>query len=94
MPDPPVNLQNAGSSSTQVAITWQAPLFNGGAVIIDYIVSTDTGTVVQSGITTLGYFTTQVTKGSTYKYKVQARNAQGASQYSQIITILASGPPA
>ncbi len=62
------------TSSQQVVFTWVAPSSTGGAPILDYTIQWDQGTstYVQtaSGITALTFTKTEVTPGTTYKFKV------------------------
>jgi hypothetical protein len=65
--------------------------------VIDYRVWYDdasngnTFTVFASGIVDQNYIATGLTQGSTYQFKVQARNVYGySSLYSNIVSILAA----
>ena len=70
---------------------------NGGSIVIDYQVSYDVGTgdwiVLESNILARQYVSTLLTPGTIYQFKVQARNAYGLSNYSEILTILAAAEP-
>lgn len=44
----------------------------------------------EAGVTTTEWIATNLTPGSTYKFKVRARNAFGYSDYSEEIEILAA----
>ena len=77
---------------------WLAPVFDGGSAVIDYQVYSDLATgntfsVIASGITVLNYNATSLTEGSTYQFKVEARNAYGFSIFSNIVSILAAQVP-
>ncbi|MCS5585436.1 MAG: fibronectin type III domain-containing protein [Pseudomonadales bacterium] len=100
--DPPKALANdaANTSHTQVTFTWAAPASNGVSAVLDYKVFWDQGTnnfVELEGataLTTKNYTKTGVTEGTTYKFKVQARNTVGYSSESSTVSILAASVPA
>jgi hypothetical protein len=48
---------------------------------------------MESGIVGTSYLSLPVTPGTTYKFKVQARNSVGLSKYSAEISILAAQVP-
>lgn len=80
-PGAPTSL-TATPGNQQVALTWTAPVSTGGGGGIDhYIVeySGDSGitynTVVRSNSTVLSYTVTGLTNGTSYYFKVSARNA-------------------
>lgn len=99
MPDAPLALSNnpAVTTATKIGLVWSAGLSNGGKTIIDYRVSFDQGIgtyiVLQAGITVTSYTATTLTHGTTYKFKVQARNSVGYSAYSSEVSILAAQVP-
>lgn len=70
---------------------------SGGSPVIDYRVSydqaTDTYVELISGLTSEDYTATGLTRGLTYKFKVQARNEYGYSDYSTEAVILAAQRP-
>lgn len=72
---------------------------SGGEPLIDYRIeydqSTDTWIELQAGITSQSYTTVAtLTKGRTYKFRVQARNSVGFGAFSSEISILAAQTPA
>ena len=85
------------TSSSQVVFTWVVPTSTGGAPILDYTIQWDQGTstYVQaaSDITALTYTKTGVSAGTTYKFKVQARNAAGLGTESTEFSIIAATTP-
>jgi hypothetical protein len=98
-PDSPFNLANDStqSSGSTIGLVWNEGAENGGTAIIDYQVSydqglgTDTYSILASGITDVKYSVmVGVTSGSTYKFKVKARNSFGLSDYSASVSILAA----
>ena len=100
IPDAPVLLANAPliTRSNQIGITWSAGATNGGTPVIDYRINFDYGTDVFSidvaGITGTTYTKTGLTAGITYKFKVEAHNALGYSDYSSAVAILTAQEPA
>jgi subtilase family serine protease len=84
VPYAPQNLK-ATAGNAQVALTWSAPLSNGGSPITSYNVyrSTTSGGEGQKPLATLGnvlaYIDTTVTNGQTYYYQVTASNSVGES---------------
>ena len=88
---------DVNTSQTQVAFTWSAPASNGGSTVIDYTIMWDqgTGTYVQaaSGITTTSYTKTGLTSGTTYNFKVQARNVIGVGSLTSAFSIVTATVP-
>ena len=71
---------------------------DGGTSVIDYTVYYDQGTdsfvELESGVLTQYYLTTvSLTPGTTYKFKVTARNSVGSSLDSEVVEILAAKIP-
>jgi hypothetical protein len=100
VPDPPINVANDPSTTTdtQIKITWDEGLNNGGVPVIDYAVYYDqaTGNYIQldSAVLTKHYTTTvTLNPGVLYTFKVTARNTVGDSLFSQEIVILAAKEP-
>jgi hypothetical protein len=101
VPLPPINLENVDSitNGNQIGLQWVAGLANGGSPVIDYRISYDQAAgddvyvELISGLTTESYTAQGLTRGSTYKFKVQARNEYGYSDYSEMATILAAQRP-
>ena len=85
------------TSQTQVAFTWSAPASNGGSAVIDYIIIWDqgTGTYIQAaaGITTTSFTKTGLSAGTTYNFKVQARNVVGVGSLTSAFSIVAAVVP-
>jgi hypothetical protein len=75
-----------------VRLTWAAPLSNGGAAITDYVIqrSWDGGRTwwsLSDGVSTSRlYWATGLANGSTYRFRVAARNAAGYSPVSNVVT--------
>lgn len=74
---------DAVAANTQVALTWSAPVDDGGSQITDYriIVSPTTGvtgnTTRQVGSATTSYTFTGLTNGTAYTFAIAAITAQG-----------------
>jgi hypothetical protein len=75
-------------------LTWSPGIGVGGTPLIDYRLTFDQGNnnFVQlvSGLTSTAYTVTGLASGTTYQFKVQARNAFGYSSDSNIAIILAA----
>ena len=100
IPDAPVSLLNNAAVTTHLVIgfTWSSGASNGGSPVIDYRISYDQATStwipLATGITTLSFTTTNpLVEGTTYKFKVEARNVVGYSATSTEIAILAAKLP-
>lgn len=95
-PNPPTSLANVASitSKSQIGLTWIPATFTGGTPVIDYQLtfSKDTGaySVLVSNLLATSYTVTGMTSGSTYNFKVQARNSFGLSTFSNVVAILAA----
>ncbi|MFW9854477.1 MAG: fibronectin type III domain-containing protein, partial [Candidatus Thorarchaeota archaeon] len=89
-PTSPQNLQ-ASYSDSQVSLTWQAPLDNGGFSVTKYRVYRGTsasGPFTNVGnSTTLNYDDFSVTNGVAYWYNVTAINSEGEGPSSNQITV-------
>jgi len=94
VPDAPINLSNVATLTDfdTIGLTWQEGPENGGSAVIDYRVkfSTDAATFTNSetGITVLPYQANSLIVGTTYTFKVEARNEFGYSAESLPISIL------
>lgn len=100
IPKPPINLQSAGSTTSSVTFTWNPNSDNGGASVFDYAVYWDGGnanlplsqfTEAHDTTYNLTTFTeSDLTKGSYYRFAVQAQNDAGHSDFSSIIRLLSA----
>ena len=99
-PDAPVNLKTDKTVNTdsQLSISWQEGLSNGGDAVTQYTVYCDQGrnawvSVAQTG--RILYYVTDfaVVAGKTYKFKVTATNFVGTSDFSEVIAVLAATVP-
>jgi hypothetical protein len=90
VPDAPINVANVASVTTgnQIGLTWSAGLVTGGSPLIDYRILYDSGlgtnvdVELVSGLSATTYTVTGLTRGTTYKFKLQARNIYGYSANS------------
>lgn len=99
-PDKPINVANDASvtNAQQIGLTWQEGAANGGATVEDYRITYDQGgsTYIDlaTGVTSTSYTTTiTLTPGTTYKFKIEARNTYGYSDLSDEVSILAAQVP-
>jgi chitinase len=78
-------------------VTWQAPKKDGGSAILDYrVVSTPGSLTTTVNAPSLSATVTGLTNGTSYTFKVYARNAVGesaASSASNAVTPTGSAPP-
>ena len=100
VPYPPTSFvrNNLLTTKSQVAFSWSVPTSNGGSVVKDYSVEMDDNndgsfTLVASGITATSYVQTGLSAGTSYNFRVKARNAVGSSSYSDVFTIVAATVP-
>ena len=83
-PPAPTNLVANAISTSQISLTWNEALTNGGATQIGIERSTSSGgpfAVVATVANALSYMDTNLAAGTTYYYEVVARNAVGTSGY-------------
>lgn len=77
-------------------MTWNAGASNGGSVILDYRISiAELGGIfsVVDSTADSSYLITGLTPGTTYEFKVEARNQYDYSTYSDTLTLLAAYIP-
>ncbi len=98
VPNSPTNLANNAviTAASIIGLTWTAD-YNGGSAILDYKVYFDQGTNTWTpfafGIAQTSFTATGLTAGTTYKFKVQARNIVGYSDISAEISVIAAAYP-
>jgi hypothetical protein len=97
-PDAPVNLAEDTSlrSPTELGLTWNEGAANGGAAVTEYRISyAEQGGSFSFLISTANtnYLVTSLTSGTTYEFKVEAKNEYGYSQFSSTISLLAAYIP-
>lgn len=100
MPDAPINLLNdlLTTSDTTIRFTWAEGESNGGTPVIDYSLYYDQGLgsdfiLLADSLTLNEYQTTDITAGTSYKFKLTARNTVGQSLFSDTLTVLAAKDP-
>ena len=90
MPDAP-GLVTKIPRDTQVTFTWSAPAFTGGSAVLDYKVKWDQGkntfADLKTGITETNFTKTGLKAGTTYVFRVLARNEVGYSADSADIFV-------
>ena len=89
VPSAPTNL-TVTYTATDLTLTWEAPASDGGANIVGYTVERRRGSgswVEQTTAATgLSYTQTRPSVGSTWQYRVAARNAEGTGTWSNVAT--------
>lgn len=99
LPDRPINLADNAvvTHKTQIALTWEDGLEDGGSEVIDYriwyAVLPGDYQVLVTGVTDKSYIATALVTGTTYSFKVQSRNYVFYSDYSDVVSILAAQRP-
>jgi hypothetical protein len=103
IPDPPVSLteDELQRSATNLAITWDIITTvgipeQGYSAVVDYRVSIaeQYGEYTVLGTTTdQSFLATDLSSGTFYEFKVEARNMYGYSEYSDMITLLSAYIP-
>jgi hypothetical protein len=98
IPDAPIDLaeNTALRSATELGLTWNEGASNGGSVVTEYRISyAEQGgsfSVLASTANT-NYLVTSLTSGTTYEFKVEARNEFGYSSFSSTLSLLAAYIP-
>lgn len=98
-PDAPVLLAEVIPSRTPTTITinWQEGAANGGYAVDGYRLWYDNALtdfiILEPNLNVLTYRAEDLTTGSTYKFKVQAYNSYGYSQFSNEVSILCAALP-
>jgi hypothetical protein len=98
-PDAPISLAENTSLRTksQLALTWSAATFTGGATIdnyrINYREQGGSYSVLASGLTDASYTATGLTAGTTYEFTVEAQTSYGYSSPSSSISLLCAFTP-
>lgn len=99
VPDAPLSLRNVPylTDYDTIGLIWNEAPENGGTPVIDYRVAysynSEPYVELESNIILLPYQANQLTVGTTYSFKVQARNAHGYGAYSSEVMILAAQNP-
>jgi hypothetical protein len=78
-------------------LTWEAPTFTGGSVILDYRVKIaeqgQTFSILANSLTDLTVTAENLNFGTTYEFKVEARNEYGYSLDSDVLSLLCAFKP-
>ncbi len=89
---------NALPGNGSVALTWLAPGSNGGSAITSYVITPYIGAAAQApidtGSTSTSKTVTGLTNGTTYTFKVAAKNAVGTGADSAASGTVTAGAPA
>ena len=98
VPNPPTSFirNNLLTTKSQVAFSWTAPTSNGGSSVSEYSIErmdNDSYILVTTGLTATSYIQTGLSAGTSYSFRVKARNAVGFSSYSTVFTIIAATVP-
>jgi predicted phage tail protein len=77
-------------ASRKVTLTWTAPPTSGGSTITDYVIQRSANgkswTTVRDGVsTTRSSVVGSLTNGTTYRFRVAAKNAVGTALWSAIV---------
>jgi hypothetical protein len=86
---------NASAGSASATVTWTPPASDGGSVITGYLVTPYVGVVAQTPITTGDVASVTVsglTNGTSYTFKVAARNAVGTGPESTSNAVTPTAP--
>lgn len=98
-PDAPINIAEDTSlkSGTIIGLQWEEGPSNGGTAVLDYRLNYDQGSgdyvILYTGIAFTSITVTDLTAGVQYKFKIEARNAYGYSDYSDEIIVLSGFTP-
>lgn len=91
MPDAPIDLAEKieARSPTTITMVWSDGASDGGSPIIDYRISWDRGIdeweYLVDGILYEIYQATDLDYGTIYSFKIEARNLNGYSLYSETV---------
>ncbi|MGH8981959.1 MAG: fibronectin type III domain-containing protein, partial [Acidimicrobiales bacterium] len=85
VPAAPTKPAETAKSGTTVTLSWTAPT-SGGSAITGYVVL-ETGTSITVGGTPRTYQVTGLTPVTTYKFKIEAKNAAGTSTPSPSLSV-------
>jgi uncharacterized repeat protein (TIGR02543 family) len=91
-PDSPTAISSVAIDGTSASVSWQAPEVNGGSAITEYVATSNAGQSCTTITTTCTI--TGLSAGTTYTFRVVARNVIGVSNLSaQSASITTSAPP-
>jgi uncharacterized membrane protein len=92
---PPTSLTSSSMSSTEIDLSWTAPVNTGGASLFGYKIERDNGTgfVQIQNVQSTTYHDTGLTPSKLYSYRVSAVNQAGTSSPSNVATSVTLSPP-
>ena len=99
VPDAPLGLANnlQVTFGTLIGLTWAPGPQAGGTPVLDYTLWSDQGSgsyqPVVSGLASTAYTVSGLSLGTSYTFRVQARNAFGLSDFTYSVAILAAQQP-
>ena len=99
VPDAPLGLANnlQVTFGTLIGLTWAPGPQAGGTPVLDYTLWSDQGSgsyqPVVSGLASTAYTVSGLSLGTSYTFRVQARNAYGLSDFTYSVPILAAQQP-
>jgi len=89
-PNPPKSLKSTAGSPTEILLSWKEPTPNNGPDVTGYEIEFKTSAGDYTLLTTTGLVTTYthsgLTEGTLYTYRVFAKNSEGLSSSSNIIS--------
>ena len=91
VPDPPAGVAAIADGTSKIVVSWREPANTGGSAVTGYKVQasengvSDWSTLVQN-TTDTSYTHSGLSAGATRHYRVYARNAQGESQPSDVVS--------
>ena len=97
IPNAPLNVVVSDTNYDNVTLSWNFPSYNGGAEIIEYIITSDPPTnpinelIVNSCTSTTIY--SGLTSGETYRFNVKSHNSVGFSEIAQSNYVTLPIPP-
>jgi hypothetical protein len=95
IPSSPTNLKAIPYLSTEIDLSWSAPVMNGGSSITGYQIERDSGNgfnVIKNSAT-VTYQDTGLTPSKQYSYRVSAINSAGISNTSNVVYATTTSAP-
>ncbi|MBI3623386.1 fibronectin type III domain-containing protein [Candidatus Pacearchaeota archaeon] len=95
IPSSPTNLKAIPYSSTEIDLSWSAPVMNGGSSITGYQIERDSGNgfnVIKNSAT-ITYQDTGLAPSKQYSYRVSTINSAGTSNPSNVVHATTTSAP-